>query len=77
MRNTALTQSPILAAGKIPAALLAQLLQTLPTTDPALLLGPSVGEDAAVIDFAPSQDDLLWPRVIRSPLPRMRSAIMR
>ncbi|RIK43064.1 MAG: hypothetical protein DCC55_06660 [Chloroflexi bacterium] len=46
-------------AGKLPAALLAELLQTLPTTDPALVLGPSVGEDAAVIDFAPGQEQLL------------------
>jgi hydrogenase maturation factor len=48
-----------LPAGKLPAALLADLLQTLPTTDPALLLGPAVGEDAAVIDFAPGHDWLL------------------
>jgi hydrogenase expression/formation protein HypE len=48
-----------LPAGKLPAALLADLLHTLPTADPALLLGPSVGEDAAVIDFAPGQDWLL------------------
>jgi hydrogenase expression/formation protein HypE len=43
----------------LPAALLAELLHTLPTTDPALLLGPAVGEDAAVIDFVPGQDWLL------------------
>lgn len=40
-----------LSAGKLPAALLSQLLDRLPTTDPALLLGPAVGEDAAVIDL--------------------------
>lgn len=49
----------LLPAGKLTPALLAELLHTLPTTDPALLLGPSVGEDAAVIDFAPGQDQLL------------------
>lgn len=49
----------MLSAGKLPAPLLAELLQSLPTTDPALLLGPSVGEDAAVIDFAPGQEQLL------------------
>jgi hydrogenase maturation factor len=40
-----------LAAGKLPAALLAELLAELPTQHPDLLLGPAVGEDAAVIDF--------------------------
>lgn len=49
----------MLTAGKIPNSLLASLLHTLPTTDPQLLLGPTVGEDAAVIDFAPDQDRLL------------------
>lgn len=48
-----------LPAGKLPAALLADLLTGLPTTDPALLVGPSIGEDAAVIDFAPSAAWLL------------------
>jgi hydrogenase maturation factor len=48
-----------LAAGKLPAPLLAELLAGLPTTDPALLLGPAVGEDAAVIDFAPGAPRLL------------------
>jgi hydrogenase expression/formation protein HypE len=49
----------MLAPGKLPGAFLADLLQILPTNDPNLILGPSVGEDAAVIDFAPSQDYLL------------------
>lgn len=48
-----------LAAGKLPAPLLTELLVELPTTDPALLVGPSVGEDAAVIDFAPGAARLL------------------
>lgn len=41
-----------LVPGKLPVAMLGELLATLPTADPAVLLGPSVGEDAAVIDFA-------------------------
>jgi len=49
----------MLASGKLPSELLARLLQALPITDPQLLLGPAVGEDAAVIDFAPGQDLLL------------------
>jgi hydrogenase maturation factor len=51
--------SDILPAGKLPVALLPELLQTLPTAHPQLLLGPAVGEDAAVIDFAPGQPALL------------------
>ena len=50
--------SRLLAAGKLPASLLAELLATLPTHAPQLLLGPAVGEDAAVIDFGPG-DTLL------------------
>jgi len=49
----------MLTSGKIPASLLTQLLSNLPTSHPQLLLGPAVGEDAAVIDFAPGQDQLL------------------
>jgi hydrogenase expression/formation protein HypE len=48
-----------LPTGKLPAALLAHLLATLPITDPALLLGPAVGEDAAVIELAPGHEELL------------------
>lgn len=40
-----------LAAGKLPHALLGELLALLPTDDPSLLVGPTVGEDAAVIDL--------------------------
>ena len=50
--------SPLIA-GKLPAALLAGLLADLPIRHPQLLVGPSVGEDAAVIDFAPSSATLL------------------
>jgi hydrogenase maturation factor len=48
-----------LAAGKLPAPLLAALLAGLPVDDPQLILGPTVGEDAAVIDFAPGSAHLL------------------
>lgn len=43
-----------LPAGKLPHRLLAQLLQELPTEHPRLLLGPRVGEDAAIIHFPSS-----------------------
>ena len=43
---------PFLPPGKLPAALLEELLQQQePAADPRLLIGPSPGEDAAVIDF--------------------------
>ncbi|HRJ42499.1 MAG TPA: AIR synthase related protein, partial [Caldilineaceae bacterium] len=45
----------ILSAGKLPADLLSRLLRQLPTAHPRLLLGPGVGEDAAVIDFPADQ----------------------
>jgi hydrogenase expression/formation protein HypE len=48
-----------LTAGKLSATLLADLLSDLPTRHPQLLLGPAVGEDAAVIDFNPRSDRLL------------------
>jgi hydrogenase maturation factor len=48
-----------LTAGKLPSNLLAGLLSNLPTHHSQLLVGPSVGEDAAVIDFAPGSDTLL------------------
>jgi hydrogenase expression/formation protein HypE len=41
-----------LPAGKLPGALLAELVATLPPGDPAVRLGPALGEDAAVIDVA-------------------------
>jgi hydrogenase expression/formation protein HypE len=57
--GTDVTEKTFLSAGKVPAALLAQLFASLPTTDPALVLGPSVGEDAAIIDLAPEHTELL------------------
>ena len=40
----------ILPVGKLPAALLAQLLAQAPTQDPDILLGPGVGLDCAVVE---------------------------
>lgn len=40
-----------LPTGKLPADLLARLLQDYAMTDPRVVVGPRVGEDAAVIDF--------------------------
>lgn len=40
-----------LSAGKLPGTLLHHLLAMLPTQHPQLVLGPGIGEDAAVIDF--------------------------
>jgi len=48
-----------LRAGKLPHTMLAGLLNGLPTQDPQLLLGPAVGEDAAVIDFDAQSERLL------------------
>jgi hydrogenase expression/formation protein HypE len=41
----------LLPAGKLPAELLARLLRQYIAPDPRLVVGPAVGEDAAVIDF--------------------------
>jgi hydrogenase maturation factor len=54
-----LYQAMPLIAGKLPADLLAGLLAKLPIHHPELLVGPAVGEDAAVIDFAADSDRLL------------------
>jgi hydrogenase expression/formation protein HypE len=59
MTASHLTVPVTLQAGKLPHAMLADLLAGLPTHDPQLLLGPSVGEDAAVIDFDANSDRLL------------------
>ncbi|MCL4830701.1 MAG: AIR synthase family protein [Caldilinea sp.] len=57
--TTVLDRANELRAGKLPHAMLADLLSGLPTQDPQLLLGPSVGEDAAVIDFDAASGRLL------------------
>lgn len=51
--------SNILATGKLPAGLLAELIATLPVEDPDLVLGPAVGEDAAIIKFGGRSADAL------------------
>jgi len=56
---TRLPNTQPLLAGKLPPALLTRLLQNLPTQHPQLLLGPAVGEDAAVIDWGGMTDQLL------------------
>jgi hydrogenase expression/formation protein HypE len=43
--------SHLLPAGKLPADLLARFLQDYTMTDERVVVGPRVGEDAAVIDF--------------------------
>ncbi|MEE8363416.1 MAG: AIR synthase family protein [Dehalococcoidia bacterium] len=40
-----------LKAGKLPPEMLARLLSKIESDDPRVLLGPGVGEDAALIDF--------------------------
>ncbi len=37
--------------GKLPPELLTELLSSLPTVDPRVLLGPGIGEDCAVVDM--------------------------
>lgn len=54
-----MTNQQLLPAGKLPAALLTRLLSNLPTHHPQLLLGPAVGEDAAVIAWGGKQNQLL------------------
>ncbi len=44
-----------LNSGKLPPALMAQLLSTFATRDPTVKLGPAVGEDAAAIRLAHSR----------------------
>ena len=41
-------------AGKLPAAQLDRLINSLPRDDPRVILGPKVGEDAAVLDMGQS-----------------------
>jgi hydrogenase maturation factor len=42
---------PVLKPGKLPPELLQRLLRSFPATDPRVIMGPAVGEDAAVIDM--------------------------
>jgi hydrogenase maturation factor len=45
------SDSPILATGKLPGALLSRLISGHPIVDPAVLVGPGVGRDAAAIQI--------------------------
>jgi hydrogenase maturation factor len=45
------SRSPSLRVGKLPASLLDAFLKQLPQTDSRVLIGPRLGEDAAVIDM--------------------------
>jgi hydrogenase maturation factor len=40
-----------LKVGKLPSEILGRLLDRLPSSDPRVIVGPRIGEDAAVIDF--------------------------
>src|SRR6266404_3133601 len=42
---------PALAVGKLPPQLLERLLGKVPLTDPRVVMGPRLGEDAAVLDL--------------------------
>jgi hydrogenase maturation factor len=44
-------QRAILPVGKLPADVLARLLAACPPADPRVIVGPRVGEDAAVLDM--------------------------
>ena len=43
--------SPLLPAGKLPLALLERLLARFAPDDPRIIVGPRMGEDAAVLDM--------------------------
>jgi hydrogenase expression/formation protein HypE len=42
---------PVLKPGKLPPELLQRLLRSFTTSDPRVIVGPAVGEDAAIIDM--------------------------
>lgn len=46
-----MTRATVLPAGKLPHELLERLLRRFAPNDPRLVVGPQMGEDAAVIDF--------------------------
>ena len=56
---TSIAEPEVLSAGKLPPTLLKKLLQKLPAQHPQLLLGPAVGEDAAVVEFEQKSERLL------------------
>ena len=49
-RTTMTREDPLLAAGKLPADALERMLARLPRGDPRVIIGPRLGEDAAVLD---------------------------
>jgi hydrogenase maturation factor len=46
-----MSEDPLLAAGKLPADALERMLARLPRGDPRVIIGPRLGEDAAVLDI--------------------------
>ena len=58
--------SEVLATGKIAPGLLAQLLARLPTPAAGLIVGPGIGEDAAVLDLGRGPDQ--WIVVKSDPI---------
>ena len=50
MKET-MNRVPLLATGKLPTNLLAALLARVPRNDPRVIVGPNIGQDAAVIDM--------------------------
>ena len=57
--STSSAEQKTLPAGKLPPALLTELIALLPTQHQQLLLGPAVGEDAAVIAWENKSEKLL------------------
>ncbi len=53
------SESSLLPEGKLPPDLLAELLGRLPTQDAGVVLGPGVGEDAALLSYPPASGHLL------------------
>ena len=51
--------SSVLPSGKLAPERLARVLNLLPASDPALLVGPGQGEDAAVLAWPDSSSELL------------------
>ena len=41
----------LLPSGKLPANVLQQLLSRYTTTDPSVIVGPGIGQDAAILDL--------------------------
>ncbi len=61
-----MAKSAALTTGKLAPGLLAQLLARLPTPDAGLIVGPGIGEDAAVLDLGQAPDQ--WVVVKSDPI---------